>query len=913
MEGENNNQIENRGNISQNVIEDEMKQSYLAYSMSVIVGRALPDVKDGLKPVHRRILYAMNSMGMFHNKPSKKSARIVGEVIGKYHPHGDTAVYDTMVRMAQDFSLRYPLINGQGNFGSIDGDRAAAMRYTEAKLNKIAEEMLKDLDKDTVEFVPNFDEELKEPAYLPCKIPNLLVNGSSGIAVGMATNIPPYNLTEVCEGMIKLIENQDCDEDELNEIIKGPDFPTGGIIVGKSGIRSAFRNGRGKAVIRSKIHSEEKNNKKQFIVDEIPYMVNKSNLLIQIANCVKEKKIEGITGLRDESDRDGMRIVIELKQGANEEVVKNQLYKHTRLQDSFGIIMLCLVNQEPKILGIKDLLNHFINHRFDVVTRRTKYELRIAQEKEHILKGLIIALDNIDEVIQKIKASSTTSDASEMLQNDYSLSDKQAKAILEMRLQKLSSLEQQKIRGDLEELVNLITRLQEILSNKDEINSIITNETRELIEKYGDQRKTDIIDADNFDVEDEDLIKEENMVVTLTHEGYIKRLPVDTYKSQNRGGKGIIATKTKEEDFVEKIFVSSTHSYLLIFTDKGKVYWKKVYTIPEASRTAKGIPIVNLIRKEKDEKVTAVIPVREFEKGKFLMFATKNGTVKRTSLDNYSKPRNGGIIALGLEEDDKLINVALTNGSNKIMIATKDGRAVKFLETDAREMGRSAKGVRGIKIKNSEVVGMVIADDENTLLTITNKGYGKRTLISDYRLINRGGSGVRNIKCTDKNGEVVCIKRIEGNEDIILISRNGIAIRTSSNNISTIGRNTQGVRVMKMSEDDTVVAVAKYANEEEPDKISEEIIDDSNDEEKQTENIYSEEDRQEQVEDDEITIEEEGVVEGYEQDESESFNDSEQNKVIDNSNEIVEEEIQEENSEPSEENSIQNDNETRNE
>ncbi|MBW3019763.1 DNA gyrase subunit A [Candidatus Woesearchaeota archaeon] len=872
MDGENvNNQTEKRGIISQNVIEDEMKQSYLAYSMSVIVGRALPDVKDGLKPVHRRILYAMNSMGMFHNKPSKKSARIVGEVIGKYHPHGDTAVYDTMVRMAQDFSLRYPLINGQGNFGSVDGDRAAAMRYTEAKLNKIAEEMLKDLDKETVEFVPNFDEELTEPAYLPCKIPNLLVNGSSGIAVGMATNIPPYNLTEVCEGMIKLIESEGCSDEELNEIIKGPDFPTGGIIVGKGGIRSAFRTGRGKAVIRSKLHTEEKNNKKQLIVDEIPYMVNKSNLLIQIADCVKDKRIEGITGLRDESDRDGMRIVIELKQGANEEVVKNQLFKYTRLQDTFGIIMLCLVNYEPKILGIRDLLNQFINHRFDVVTRRTIYELKVAQEKEHILKGLTIALDNIDEVIRKIKASKTTTEASEMLQNDYSLSDKQAKAILEMRLQKLSSLEQQKIRTEMDELVRTISRLKEILESKEEIYSIIKEETREIIEKYGDSRKTQIIDADDFDVEDEDLIKEEDMVVTLTHEGYIKRLPIDTYKNQNRGGKGVIATKTKDEDFVEEIFVSSTHSYLLIFTDKGKVYWKKVYTIPEASRTAKGIPIVNLIRKEKDEKVTAVIPVREFEEGKFLMFATKNGTIKRTSLDNYSNPRNGGIIALGLEEGDELINVALTSGNDQIMIATKDGRAVKFNETDAREMGRNAKGVRGIKIRKSEVVGMVIANDEDTLLTITNKGYGKKTPISDYRLINRGGSGVRNIKCTEKNGEVVSIKTIEGNEDLILISRNGIAIRTSSSNISTIGRNTQGVRVMKMSEDDKVVAVAKYANEEETEIKSNSQDNNKTEEPVDTEDIYSDEQREEQVESGEISAEEESIVEGFEDDEDKSF------------------------------------------
>ena len=869
-EDSNNSIEESTDKIITNLIEDEMKKSYLSYSMSVIVGRALPDVKDGLKPVHRRILYAMNEMGMFHNKPFKKSARIVGDVLGKYHPHGDSAVYDSMVRMAQNFSLRYPLIDGQGNFGSIDGDSAASMRYTEARLNKIAEEMLKDIDKDTVDFVPNFDDSLKEPAYLPCKIPNLLINGSSGIAVGMATNIPPYNLNEVCNGILKLIDDSETSDEELMSLIRGPDFPTGGIITGVSGIRNAFIHGRGKVVVKAKTFIEEIKNKKKIIVKEIPYMVNKSNLLIQIAEAIKDKRVEGVSDLRDESDRDGMRIVIELKQNSNEQVVLNQLFKYTRLQDSFNIIMLCLVNNEPKVLGIRSMLNYFIEHRFDVITRKTKYNLRVAKDKEHILHGLIIALDNIDEIIKKIKASSSTQEALEMLQKDYDLSLKQAKAILDMKLQKLSSLEQQKIRSDLDTLRGLITELEGILSDSSKVYDIIRDESVEIIEKYGDGRRSVIDETIDVDMDDEDLIKEEDMVVTLTKEGYIKRLPVETYKSQNRGGRGVIATKTKDDDFVDKIFVSSTHSYLLIFSDKGKVYWKKVYKIPEASRTAKGVPIVNLINKDVDEKVTAVIPVRHFEKGKNLMFATKRGIVKKTSLDKYSKPRNGGIIALTLEEGDKLINVVLTDGLQQIMLATKDGRAVKFKEGDVREMGRSAKGVRGIKVKDSEVVDMILASDDRTMLTITNKGFGKRTNISDYRLINRGGSGVRNIKCTDKNGSVVAIKSIEGDEDLILISKKGIAIRTSVKNVSIIGRNTQGVRVMRLQDDDAVVAIATYVNDSEDDEIKDFSKDDDSSESKIDEikdDIYTSRGREEEIDDDEINLKEEALMEGINSDE----------------------------------------------
>ncbi|MBT7496890.1 DNA gyrase subunit A, partial [Candidatus Woesearchaeota archaeon] len=597
------------------VIEDEMKESYMAYSMSVIVGRALPDIRDGLKPVHRRIMFAMHDLGMFHNKPFKKSARIVGEVLGKYHPHGDTAVYDSMVRMAQPFSLRYPLIQGQGNFGSVDGDSAASMRYTEARLSKVSEEILEDIDKDTVDFIPNFDGSLEEPSFLPCKLPNLLINGSSGIAVGMATNIPPHNLTEVCEGTIKLIDEPECDFEELVSIVKGPDFPTGGTIVGRSGIRSALAKGRGKVRIKANTFIEEKNNRKKIIVNEIPYMVNKSQLLIQIAACVKDKRILGISDLRDESDREGMRIVIELKQNANEQVVLNQLFKHTRLQDTFGIIMLSIVNNEPKVLNLRSMLKHFINHRKNVVTRRTQYELRIAQEREHILRGVVIALDDIDEIIQKIKKSKTVKEASEMLQSDYSLSEKQSKAILEMRLQKLSSLEQQKVRDELTELENRINALKAILADEQKILDIIKSELNEIKEKYGDERKTAIDEAEDEDMEDEDLIKEEEMVITLTNEGYIKRLPVATYRAQRRGGQGVKAATTKDEDFVEELFVASTHAYLLIFTDKGKVYWKKVYKIPEASRIAKGLPIINLIEKEQDEKGMTVIPVRHFEKG----------------------------------------------------------------------------------------------------------------------------------------------------------------------------------------------------------------------------------------------------------------------------------------------------------
>jgi DNA gyrase subunit A len=803
-----------RENIARRVIEDEMKESYLAYSMSVIVGRALPDIRDGLKPVHRRILYAMYDMGMLHNRPFKKSARIVGECLGKYHPHGDTAVYDSMVRMAQEFSLRYPLVDGQGNFGSVDGDSAASMRYTEARLKKISEEIIQDIDKETVDFTPNFDGSLSEPAFLPCKIPNLLINGSSGIAVGMATNIPPHNITEICDGLIRVADNPECEFEELAGIVKGPDFPTGGIILGTAGIKEAYAKGRGKIRIQSRTNIEEAKGRKRIIVTEIPYMVNKSMLLEQIADCVRDKLVEGISDLRDESDRDGMRIVIELKQNANEQITLNQLFKHTRMQETFGIILLSLVNNEPKVLSLRSMFKYFLIHRKEVVRKRTEFDLKVAKEREHILQGLIIALNDIDSIVQKIKKSKTVEDASAMLQTDYSLSEKQTKAILEMRLQKLASLEQQKIREEMEELLKQIKELTEILADEQKILAIIKNETEEIKQSYGDKRRTDIAESGE-EIDDEDLIKEETVVVTLSNEGYIKRMPVDAYHSQKRGGKGIIAATTKEEDFIEQAFIASTHAHMLIFTDKGKVYWKKTYQVPEASRTAKGIPIINFVEKEQDEKVTTVIPVSGFEPDKYLFFATKKGTVKRTKLEYFSNPRRGGIIALGLDEGDKLINAALTDGKQQIMLATENGRAVKFNETDVRDMGRTAVGVRGIRIKEGdEVVGMIIANDKDTLLTITDKGYGKRTIISDYRLINRGGSGVINIKCTEKNGKVVSIKSIEDDEDILIISKKGVAIRVNAGSISTIGRNTQGVRIMKLNEGDEVMCVAKCAKEE---------------------------------------------------------------------------------------------------
>jgi DNA gyrase subunit A len=801
--------------IQPRVIEDEMKQSYLAYSMSVIVGRALPDVKDGLKPVHRRILYAMKDMGMLHNKPFKKSARIVGEVLGKYHPHGDLAVYDAMVRMAQTFSLRYTLVQGQGNFGSIDGDSAAAMRYTEARLNPLSEEMLQDLDKETVPFVPNFDGSLKEPLVLPAKVPNLLINGSSGIAVGMATNIPSHNMGEICDGTIKVIDNPNITPEELITIIQGPDFPTGGIIQGRSGIRDAYKTGRGKLRVKAKIEVEEVKKRTRLIVKEIPYQVNKSQLVEEIAHLVRDKKIQGISDLRDESDREGMRIVIELKIGANTDIVQNQLLKHTRLQTTFGIIMIALVDNEPKTLNLKEILDEFIKHRRVVVRKRTEFELKEASDKAHILEGLIVALDNIDPVIKLIKQAKATAEAKKGLMDDYKLTEKQAQAILDMKLQRLTGLEQNKIREDHKKLLELIEKLKAILASEQKILDIIKKELTEIKEKYGDERRTQIIAAEAQKIEEEELIKPEETVVTLTHAGYVKRQLLEIYKKQKRGGKGVIGMETKETDFVEEIFIANTHDYLLCFTNKGKIHWIKVYQVPEAGRYAKGTAIVNLLELGKNEKITACMPVKEFKKDNYLFFVTQQGTVKKTSLEEFSKPRKGGILAIGITPEDELITVSLTDGSKKIIIATEQGMAVHFHEKDVRPMGRTARGVIGIKLrKGDKVIGAVVAEDNKTLFTVTEKGYGKRTPVQDYRLISRGGVGVTNAKITDKNGKVVAIKNVADDDEIILISQQGIVIRTAAKGIGIVGRATQGVRVMRLHEKDKLVAAAKIAKEE---------------------------------------------------------------------------------------------------
>ncbi len=797
------------------IIEQEMKTSYLDYSMSVIVGRALPDVRDGLKPVHRRILYAMYDMGMLHNKPFKKSARIVGEILGKYHPHGDMAVYDSLVRLAQDFSLRYPLVDGQGNFGSVDGDRAAAMRYTEARLNKLAEEILQDIDKEAVDFVPNYDASLQEPSVLPAKVPNLLINGSSGIAVGMATNIPPHNMIEVCDGIIQTIDNPEIDVLALMQTIKGPDFPTGGIIMCGSGLKEAYKTGHGKITVRAKTHLEETKTRTRIIVTEIPYMVNKAEMIEAIADLVRDKKVQGIADLRDESDRDGMRIVIDLKQGANSDVVLNQLFAHSRLQETFGINLLALVDNQPRILTLKDMIQYYIDYRRSIVRKRTQFDLNQAEGKAHILEGLIIALDHIDPVILLIKRSKSADEAKKSLIAFYHLSEKQAQAILDMTLRRLTSLEQDKIRSEHSDLLKLIKELKDILASEVRILGIIKAELLELKEKYGNARKTQLIESEVAAMEEESLIKPEDDVITITHAGYVKRLPIDTYKQQRRGGKGIIAAETKEEDFIENLFVANTHDFILFFTNLGKVHWIKVYQLPEASRYAKGTAIVNLLQLGQGEKVTAFIPVKQFEESKFLFMVTANGTVKKTSLAEFSNPRKGGIIALGLDEKDELKSVMLTDGNQQIMIATKQGNAVKFHESDVRPMGRTATGVIGIRLRDDQVIGATIADDKLSLVTITENGYGKRSPIADYRLINRGGVGVINIKITDKNGQVVSIAQVTDNDELMLISQSGVLIRTPVTGISIIGRNTQGVRVMRLDEKDKVISLAKIIPEEE--------------------------------------------------------------------------------------------------
>ncbi len=797
------------------VIEDEMKRSYMDYAMSVIVGRALPDVRDGLKPVHRRILYAMNELGMKHSAPFKKCARIVGEVLGKYHPHGDSAVYDTLVRMAQDFSLRYPLIHGQGNFGSVDGDSAAAMRYTEARLAKISEELLQDIDKDTVDFQENFDGSLQEPSVLPAKLPNLLINGSAGIAVGMATNIPPHNLQEVSKAVIALIENPQLEATELLEHVHGPDFPTGGIIAGKAGIAQAYGSGRGRIRVKSVVELEEKAGKKRLVVSEIPYLVNKSHLVEQIADCVREKRVDGISDLRDESDRKGMRIVVELKKDANPEIVENQLFMHTRLQVTFGINMVALVDGKPKTLGLKPILEQYVLHRRKVVRRRTEYELKKAKERAHILEGLTIALQNIDAVVALIKKAKDVAAARAGLMSGYQLTEIQANAILDMKLQKLAALEREKIKQELEELKARIAQLNAILADEAKILTIIKKELQELVEKYGDERKTQIVDVEDEELDLEDLIDPQEQVVTISHAGYAKRMPISLYREQRRGGKGVIGATTREDDFIEHLFVANTHDYLMIFTDKGKVYWKKVYFLPEASRQSKGKAIINLVKLQPGELVNAVIPIKQFSATEYLLFATRKGTVKKTPLSDYSRPREGGIIAINLAQGDSLVTVLKTSGGDQILLGSAKGQAVKFHETDVRAMGRAATGVRGIKLRPGDhVVGAIKAADEMSVLTVTANGYGKRSPIADYRLINRGGLGVRNIICSSRNGDVVAIRSTNGGDGIMLSTKNGIVIRTDTKDIRVIGRNTQGVRVMNLNSGDQVVACAKIAKEE---------------------------------------------------------------------------------------------------
>ncbi len=794
-------------------IEEEVKKSYLDYAMSVIVGRAIPDVRDGLKPVHRRILYSMYDMKNDYNKPYKKSARIVGDVIGKYHPHGDSAVYDAIVRMAQDFSLRYPLVDGQGNFGSVDGDSAAAMRYTEIRMAKIAHEMLKDIEKETVPFQPNYDGSLSEPIVLPSRIPNLLINGSSGIAVGMATSIPPHNLSEVVDGIIALIENPDISIKELMNYIKAPDFPTGGIIYGISGIEKAYREGRGRVVIRGKVNIEKvKGDRDRIIITEIPYQVNKANLITKIADLVRNKQIEGIADIRDESDRDGIRVVIELKKGVIPQVVLNHLYKHTQLQTSFSIIFLSLVNLQPKVLNLKGLLEEFVSFRKEVVINRTRYELRKARERAHILEGLKIAIENIDEVISIIKKSKNPALAKENLIKRFNFSEKQAQAILDMKLQRLTGLEREKILEEYRNILKLIADLEDILGSEKRVYQIIKDELLEIKEEYGDERRTKIIhDEQEFSVED--FIQEEDVVITVSGEGYIKRTPITSYRKQRRGGKGIRGTSTKEEDFIEHVFIASTHQTLLIFSSKGKCYWLKVYDIPEYGTGARGRSIANLLHLEADEKVAAYVSLKELKlEDKFIVFATEKGLVKKTPVSAFSNPRKTGIIAITLREGDTLISAKVSGGDDYIFIATQNGKSIKFHENDVRPMGRSASGVRGISLRSGDkVVSMDIVSDDNDVLTISEFGYGKRTSIRDYRLQSRGGSGIINMKITDKTGKVVKVLTVDDNDEIVIMTIEGKAIRVKVSGISRIGRNTQGVRLLALNGNDKVSGAAKIA------------------------------------------------------------------------------------------------------
>ena len=799
-------------------INEEMRTSYLDYAMSVIIGRALPDIRDGLKPVHRRILYAMQVVSNAHNKPYKKSARIVGDVIGKYHPHGDTAVYDTIVRMAQSFSQRYPVVDGQGNFGSIDGDSAAAMRYTEIRMSEITQELLHDLEKDTVRFDPNYDESLTEPSVLPSSFPHLLANGASGIAVGMATNIPPHNLKEIIDAAIHLISNPQCAIQELMGFVLGPDFPTSGIINGTSGIQSAYLKGRGIVKVRGRVNIEtmEKGDRERIVIQELPYQVNKARLVEKIAELVREKRLEGISDLRDESDREGIRVVLELKKGTIAQVVLNTLYKNTQLQDTFGIIMLALVDQQPKILNLKEMLHHFIMFRKEVVTRRTEFDLKKAQEKEHIYLGLKIAIDNMDAVVALIRASSDPAEALSGLVENFSLTETQGKAILEMRLQRLTGLERQKIVDELKAIIKLIKELKNILANDEVKLQIIRAELTEIRKKYGDDRRTEIIPSEIDDIDVEDMIADEDVVVSYSRGGYIKRQSIDNYRSQRRGGKGIKGMKVNEEDVVENIFIASTLDTLMVFTSLGKVHWLKVYTIPDVLRTSKGKSIANLLPLKSDESIAGILSVKKFEEGKNVLLVTEKGVVKKTSLMAYSKPRQGGIIGLTVDEDDRVIAAGITDGSQDILMVTKNGFSIRFSEEEVRPIGRTGRGVRGIRLKEDDLVaGACVVQPETAILTVTDKGYGKRTKLDEYPVQGRGGMGVITIKCNEKIGLVIGVEQVIENDEILVITTDGNIVRMRVNEISVIGRNTQGVRVVSLKDDNRVVCVEKLMEESE--------------------------------------------------------------------------------------------------
>jgi len=807
----------NRERILPRLIDDEIKESFINYSMSVIVSRALPDVRDGLKPVHRRVLYAMNELGLVPGRPYKKSATVVGDVLGKYHPHGDQSVYDALVRMVQDFSLRYPLVDGQGNFGSVDGDPAAAYRYTETRLTRVAMTMLEDIDKNTVDFIPNFDDRLQEPTVLPAKLPNLIVNGAAGIAVGMATNIPPHNLAETVEALTHLVDHPDAGVKDLRKFIKGPDFPTGAIIYGREGIKECYEKGRGRITIRARAVIEEKEStgKHQIVVAEIPYQVNKSNLITQIAELVNAKKLEGISDLRDESDREGMRIVIELKRDAVPAVVLNQLYKRTQMQTTFGAIMLALVDGAPKEMNLKELLEHFIEHRHTVIVRRTEFELKRAQDREHILEGLKIAVDNIDEVVKIIRKSKDTPTADASLRKRFKLSEKQSAEILNMRLARLTALEITKLEDELKEVRKFIKECKEILASKPRRMKILKQELTEVAAGFGDQRRTEIV-ADQGEFSIEDLIAEEDMVITVSHAGYIKRLPVSAYRRQRRGGKGVISAHTKEDDWVEHLFIASTHDYVMFFTQQGQCYWLKVHEIPQAARAARGKPIISCVAMKPDERLAALVPVREFSEDQYLLFATKNGVVKKTRLSEFGNPRSVGIRAINIEKGDELIDVQVTDGRNDIVLATRHGMSIRFHEKDVRDMGRTATGVKGIELdKKDHVIDMVVVRRKSTLLTVTEKGMGKRSELDEYRVQHRGGRGIITLKRSDKTGDIVALKEVLPDDELMMITKKGIMIRVPVEGIRISGRNTQGVKVMNLTPGDLVVDVARVVKEDE--------------------------------------------------------------------------------------------------